>query len=162
MLARGLLGGLLVANLVWIYLAYFPFLQVYYNQLSGGLAGARNGWLGFDAGDYWASSYRQGLDWLRQNAPPGSIVRGMSAEWTIQLAAPVLLRPDQQVMTDEHLPDFKVLDASDHPIYLLFAIRNWSFLDELAYCQKHKTPVYQINVDGVPILQIFQFGKGTQ
>ena len=158
-LSRAVFTILMVFNLLGIYLVYFPYLHVYYNQLSGGLAGARNGWLGPEAGDYWNASYRQGMRWLSQNAPQGSIVRGMTAEWTVELMGPLFLRPDMQVMLDEHLPDFSVLERSEHPIYLIFIIRKWNHLDELAYCQNHKTPVYQINTAGVPILQIFQFGQ---
>ncbi len=161
-LSRSVIVALMVFNLLGIYLTYFPYLHTYYNQISGGLAGARNGWLGPEAGDYWNSSYRQGMTWLSQNAPQGSIVRGMTAEWIIDLTAPLFLRPDIRIMTQENIPDFNVMNQSDHPIYLIFVIRQWNHLDELAYCQKHKTPVYQIDVDGVPILQIFEFGKNIQ
>lgn len=159
--ARGIALVLLAVQFLVIYPVYFPYLHIYYNQVSGGLAGARYGWLGADAGDYWKSSYRQGMAWLDRNAPPGSIVRGMGAEWIINLSAPVFLRPDLQMLRQENLPDFSILDQSDHPVYLVFVIRNDTSLDELAYCQKRKTPVYQIIVDRVPILQIFRFGKNT-
>ena len=162
-LSRAIFGALLLFNMLGIYLTYFPYLHIYYNQLSGGLAGARNGWLGADAGDYWASSYRQGMAWLSQNTPEGSMVRGMTAGWLVELSAPVFLRPDQQVMTLKDLPDFTTLEKSETPIYLMFAIRDGSdFLDKLAYCQNYKPPAYQIIVDDVPILQIFKFGKNIQ
>ena len=160
--SRVVFAALLIVNMLGIYLTYFPYLHIYYNQLSGGLAAARNVWLGSDAGDYWASSHRQAMAWLSQNAPEGSIVRGMMAGWTISLTAPLFLRPDMQVMSQDSLPDYSILEKSDYPIYLIFVIRSWTHMDELDYCQKHKTPVYEIIVDRVPILQIFMFGKSVQ
>jgi hypothetical protein len=77
----------------------------------------------------------------------------------VKLSAPLFLRADMSVMEDENLPDFNRLEQSERPIYLMFVIRDGPHLDELAYCQKHKQPVYQIIVDRVPILQIYQFGK---
>ncbi len=160
--ARALPMILLVANMVQINLSFYPFLHLYYNALTGGLSGARQGWLGMEAGDYWASSYRQGMEWLSQNAPAGSVVHAMSAGWIVDISAPVFLRPDIQVMPVEHLPDFSVLDRSEKPVYLMFALRGGDLLDELAYCQKRKAPVYQIVVDNAPILQIFKFGGVKQ
>jgi hypothetical protein len=157
--ARAAAVTLLCASTLLIGQTYYPYLHIYYNQLSGGLYGARNGWLGADAADYWVSSYRQGMEWLSQNAPQGSSVHPMIAGWVVDLSAPVFLRSDIRVMSGDPLPDFSVLEQSDTPIYLMFNTRNGGQLDELAYCQQRKTPVYEIDVDRVPILLIYQFGK---
>jgi len=157
--SRSIFIILVILNLSAIYLNYFPYLHIYYNELTNGLAGARNGWLGHEAGDYWASSYRQGMIWLSQNAPQGSSVRGMTAEWIVDLTGPLFLRPDIQIMSNKYLPDFDTLKESNNSIYLMFVIRDWSHMDALAYCQKHQEPVYEIKVDGVPIMQIFRFGR---
>ena len=46
-----------------------PFELAYWNALAGGLGGARAKRLA-QAGDYWVTSYRTGLDWLNAHAPP--------------------------------------------------------------------------------------------
>jgi 4-amino-4-deoxy-L-arabinose transferase-like glycosyltransferase len=154
--AKGLVVAVLAVNLGAVYLHYFPNLHLYYNQVSGGLYAARNGWLGAEAGDYWGASYRQGMEWLNQNAPAGSLVRGIPAEWTVSLSAPVFLRPDIEVIADEELPDLSRLQQAGRPIYLMYVMRDSNFLDEqeLAFYQQHQAPVYEILVDRVPILQI--------
>jgi hypothetical protein len=51
-----------------------PFELAYWNALAGGLGGARAKKLA-QAGDYWATSYRTGLEWLNAEAPPGAGTR---------------------------------------------------------------------------------------
>jgi hypothetical protein len=83
----------------------------------------------------------------------------MPADWIAQLSAPVFLRPDIQALNEKDLPDFNVLDKSERPVYLMFNLRHGPESDEVAYCQARKTPVFQIIVDRVTILQIYKFGK---
>jgi hypothetical protein len=151
--------GLVAVNFALICAGYYPYLHIYYNSLTGGLAGARATWLGGEASDYWGSSYRQGMEWLRANAGQDAQVYAMPADWIAQLSAPVFLRPDIQVHAEKDLPDFSVLDQSEKPVYLMYNLRKGPESDEIAYCQARKIPVYQIVVDDVIILQIFEFGK---
>jgi hypothetical protein len=72
-------------------------MHLYYNQLTGGLDGARDRFLGTEASDYWASSYRQGMEWLNEHAPEGSHVAALIAPWIIEIsghAAPVDIKPN--------------------------------------------------------------------
>jgi hypothetical protein len=148
---------LLVANLAGIYPRFYPYLHLYYNSLAGGLSGARERGLTDDTLDYWGSSYRQGMDWVRLNAPEHARVYAMPANWLLELSAPALLRPDIQVI-DGDLPDFSILEAAEQPTYLFFLIHYVPNVDELAYCQQRYNPVFELIVDSVTILQVYQLG----
>ena len=148
---------LLAVNLAGIYPRYYPYLHLYYNSLAGGLAGARAGGLTDETVDYWGSSYRQGMDWVRSNAPERARVYAMPANWLLELSAPAFLRPDIEVI-DGDLPDFSILEAAERPTYLFFLIHYVPNLDELAYCQQRYAPVFEVIVDSVTILQVFRLG----
>jgi phage shock protein PspC (stress-responsive transcriptional regulator) len=156
-LIQGIIVVLLIFNLVFINLTFYPFLHIYYNELTGGLDGARDRFLGNEASDYWASSYRQGIDWLNTNAPSNSSVHALVANWLLEISSPVLLRSDIHAIPTGKLNDFPILEASPNPTYLMFILRG-APSDEIEYCIKNKNPVYEIIVDRVPILQIYQFG----
>ena len=148
---------LLIANLVQINLKFYPYLHLYYNVFTGGFDGAKDKFLGSEATDYWASSYRQGMEWLDQNAPINSSTYALIAPWIINLSGPVLLRSDIRIVTT--LPDFKIMDQAREPYYLMFILRNGGDAqDEIDYTMKHAKLVYQIVVDRVPILDIYKFG----
>jgi hypothetical protein len=149
---------ILAANLAWIYPGQYPYLHIYYNSLTGGLVGAQKAGLTGAVVDYWGSSYRQGMEWVRQNAPQSARVHAMSANWLLELSAPVLLRPDIQVLADP-LPDFHTLEAANAPTYLFFLYNPASQQDELAYSQAHYPLVFEIKCSSIILLQIYRAGK---
>jgi hypothetical protein len=148
---------LLTTNMVQINWQFYPYLHLYYNELTGGLAGARDKFLGTEASDYWASSYRQGMEWLNKNAPANSSVRALIAPWIVTISAPVLLRSDIHAISK--LPDFSVMRQSQDPYYLMFILRGGGGAqDEIDYTRKNAKLVYRIIADRVPILEIYQLG----
>ncbi len=155
----GVVSLLFVLNFGFIYARYFPYVHLFYNQLTGGLAGAKAAFLGNEATDYWASSYRQGVEWLDQNAPENSSVSAVLAPWILQLSEPVLFRPDLQFAWVGKIVDLAKLDQSKDPAYVMFITRfgqqNQFLIDET---QKRGRLVHQIVVDQVPILEIYQLG----
>ncbi len=50
-----------------------PYETSFFNRLAGGLGGAQEKKIP-DAGDYWLTSYREGIHWLNRNAPPRAII----------------------------------------------------------------------------------------
>ncbi|MHC5064242.1 MAG: glycosyltransferase family 39 protein [Planctomycetota bacterium] len=65
----------------------------YFNQVTGGLAGAQERGVA-QATDYWGNSYWQGLAWLDENAPVGSDLLVPLADHLVKSAAPLRLRED--------------------------------------------------------------------
>ena len=63
-----------------------PFQIAYWNVLAGGTAGAYSSGLP-QAGDYWGMSYRLGLEWLNDNAPPDSALAVPVVEHAVRLVA---------------------------------------------------------------------------
>jgi hypothetical protein len=161
-LVRAAVVFVLALNLAQAYRLFYPFMHLYYSQLTGGLHGARDRFLGTEASDYWASSYRQGMEWLNEHAPEGSHVAALIAPWIVEISGPVLLRPDIEPLVGS-LPDFSVMKAAPTPTYLMFILRGMEgeSADEIAYTKERGSLEYQLSVDQVPILQIYRFGGGA-
>jgi hypothetical protein len=144
--------GLIAANSVWIFSNFWPYPHLYFNSLTGGLTGARESFGSHEASDYWAASYRPGLEWLSANALPGSSLAVPVAPWTVELAAPLWLRGDITL-----LPGDIGMQALENtrPLYIMFITRD-KFYDELAvYCVANLDPVFQIMVDRTPVMEIY-------
>src|SRR5207244_9437510 len=72
-----------------------PFEDAYWNMFIGGVRGARDL---PQSGEYWATSYRQGIDWLNEHAPPHSALAVPIAEQTVAIVAPLRLRKDIELV----------------------------------------------------------------
>lgn len=145
-----------ISNIIQINIIYYPYLHLYYNEFVGGLAGAKEKFLGTEATDYWASSYRQGMQWIDQNVPIGSPVTVLIAPWIVNLSAPVMLRPDIQVISKPL--DSNIVQQSKVPFYVMFITREGFASDEINFTRQHAILVYQLFVDKVQILCIYKFG----
>jgi 4-amino-4-deoxy-L-arabinose transferase-like glycosyltransferase len=150
---------LVIINTFQYTLLYYPYLHIYYNQFEGGLKGARDGFLQEEATDYWGSSYRQGMEWINQNAPQDSIVSALMADWIVNISGPIFLRKDLITMPASNLPDFSVMKQAKAPTYLMFVTRPGFYTDEIEYSINRGTLVHEIVVDDVTILKIYRFGK---
>ena len=156
--ARLIALSLILVNLLQIYFLFFPYLHLYYNQFTGGLYGAREGFLGKEASDYWAVSYRPGMEWLNDNAPLNSKLVVPVAGWVANIEAPVILRADIQVI--QSMPDGMEMQSSKEPYYIMFILRQnlGNAEDEVDYTMNRGKLVHQIVVDRVPVMYIYQFG----
>jgi hypothetical protein len=144
--------ALFAANTAWIYPNFWPYPHLYFNNLTGGLPGARTSFGSQETSDYWAASYRQGLNWLSENAAPDSGLAVPVAPWTVELAAPLWLRGDIALLPGDI--GMQALE-SNKPIYVMFITRD-KFYDELAaYCVENLAPVYQVMVNRTPVMEIY-------
>ena len=91
--ARALVLTVAMVPMLWASLVTHPFQLAYWNSFTGGYAGARQRNLP-QACDYWGTSYRLGLHWLNENAPPGALVAVPVIEHAVRLVAPERLRSD--------------------------------------------------------------------
>jgi Dolichyl-phosphate-mannose-protein mannosyltransferase len=142
-----------------------PFELAYWNALAGGLDGARAKRLA-QAGDYWAASYRIGLDWLNARAPEGTALAVPLAQHAVRLVAPVRLRPDLGLLdlarpeVPALRPDtFAILEqvASERPVYVMFALRDDWTNDLIEDCRSRLRPLVRWTVDGDPVLLIYRW-----
>lgn len=146
-------GLLFVFNTAAIVRSYYPFLNVYYNSLVGGLSGAHYRHAYEEATDYWASSYRQGMRWLNDNAVENSRLHVTFAPWTIELTAPLWLRQDIQLVD---LEDLKAAPPANTPAYVMFVTRKAWYTPLARYASSNLVPIHEIVIDGTPILQIYE------
>lgn len=149
---RAAFAVLLVINYTSIYRTYHPFQHLYYNRIVGGLPGASELFGPNEATDYWAVSYRQGMDWLTENATSDAGLYTPVAPWLVEITAPLWLRPDLEIRSEFTRGQINSLDSD---LYVMFITRP-VFYDPVAqYCVENLTPVYAIPVDGVEVLQIY-------
>jgi hypothetical protein len=155
-------AGLVVA-LLWLSptLAWevrnHPHELCYFNGWIGGLSGARA--RGFpDATDYWASSYRQGVDWLNEHAERNAIVTVGVGEYIVFAVREIRLREDLQLRPIiGYSPDEINAFLANYPghAYLMYIIRPDWYHDLVKQVDAHPA-TYQIDVDGATILKIYR------
>jgi hypothetical protein len=157
--------ALLLAPAAVSELLVHPFELAYWNGLAGGLGGARAKELA-QAGDYWGTSYRAGLEWVSAHAPAGAALAVPVMQHTVLLQAPLRLRPDVGLLdlARPEVPELRpgtlaILEqvARERPIYVMFAPRDdWS--NELTEdCRQRLRPLVRWSVDGEPVLLVYRW-----
>jgi hypothetical protein len=147
-------SGLLVANTLFIHAWFFPFQHLYYNKIIGGLSGASKVFGENEATDYWATSYRNGMEWLEQNISGEAFLYTPVAPWLVDLAGPLWLSEQIEIVNEISLNSYQ--QSFDKPIYVMFITRP-VFYDRVArYCEDDLDPIYTIKIDGIDLLYIYQ------
>ena len=148
-----ILIALIVANLLYIHTHYFPFQNVYFNTFVGGLTGAHTKLDFPEATDYWASSYRQGMNWLNDNAENNAHLYVSFAPWLIDITEEAWLRDDIQVVKEDYF--HSEADGSS-PVYIMFVTRTRWYNRIVKQVEEQFVPVHEIIIDGTPILKIYR------
>lgn len=126
-----------------------PNQNVYFNQLVGGLSGAQErnipSW-----GNTYGNVYLQGINWLNNNAEPNARL-ALAANY-ISAIPRLKLRPDID-LDNSHWsgPDRK----GEYGMEMYY---DWPLKSryKYAYYEIFLEPVYQVVVDGVPLLKIWK------
>ena len=146
----------IVPGLVGI-LHMHPFEDAYWNALRGARSFPQSG-------EYWATSYRQGIDWLNAHAPQHSALAVPIAEQTVAIAAPFRLRKDIELVRyapaappydPQRLPHL-VERAQRQPVFVMFIRRDENGNELTRACLKALNPVARWSRDGVPLLEIYE------
>lgn len=133
-----------------------PNENVYFNSFIGGLSGAKEknfpSW-----GNSFGNAYLQGIKWINANAPEGaklSLIQGTPAN-----APAILLRQDiQYIYSDTNKRSYFSGEAKQGE-YLMELTYNDTYKpdsESWRYVEKYLVPVYEVQVDGVPILKIWK------
>jgi hypothetical protein len=158
-LKRGIALFLLAAsifNIVEYEITYHPYEYLYFNRLIGTRQDAAKVFGQDQISDYWAITYRKGMAWLKQNAVQDSYLYIPIAEWLANITQRVWLRTDIQTIDRNQLEKIRKTDA---PIYVMF-INRPAFYDDIAnICIKNGSPVYQIDLMGSSLMQIYRFDE---
>jgi hypothetical protein len=150
----GILISFLLLNIAEINIRYNPFQHLYYNRLIGGLQGAQQVFGPNEATDYWGVSYRKGIEWINENAPEGAGLYTAVAPHLVDITAELWLRPDINVIEESSYHSEKDQVSE---LYVMFITRP-VFYDEIAkYCVQNLDPVYTIEVDGVDVMEIYDY-----
>lgn len=150
-LAVGAVALLVIVNVGLIEARYFPYDYLYYNSLVGGFKGAQAKLP--DTADYWAGSYRQGVQWLNYNVEDHAQLHVSIAPWIVRLTAPIWLRQDIGLIEE---PVVRLKVDQGYPVYVMFITRPDWYDSAAKYSVQNLKPVHQITVDGAPILLIYK------
>ena len=146
-----IIAALLLTNLLIAHWVYNPYQYIYFNSLVGGLHGARTRLNIPGTTDYWTVSYRQGIEWLNDNAESEAKVSAPIAQWNFKLVAPLWMRPDLGYISRKRVDEYL---ADGDTVYLMYITREGFYTPIIHDCQENQTIVHQIIVDRVPILEI--------
>ncbi len=142
----------LIGKLVSIH----PNENVYFNPLIGGLSGAREKGIYF-WGNSFGNTYRQAANWLNQNAEKNAKVDlALSYEGNM---------PRMWLRNDIQYSNKFRSDISKKGEYIVEMSNDWPVWPRYCYWVHAKTllkPVYEVKVDGVPILTIWKNDKNHQ
>ncbi len=142
-----------------------PFQIAYWNAFAGGYAGARAAELP-QAGDYWGASYRLGLAWLNDNAPPDALLAVPVIEHAVRLVAPERLRDDLVLLplTIPYTPEIPPerlerarLAARSRPLYVMFVERRDWMNELMRDCLERLEPEVAWRLEGEPVLAIYRY-----
>ncbi|MCP4655747.1 MAG: hypothetical protein GY856_10045 [bacterium] len=149
----------------WAVLRTHPFQIAYWNVFAGGFAGAYARGLP-QASDYWGMSYRLGMRWINDNAPPDALLAVPVVEHAARLVAPVRLRSDILLLpvstpfspriAPDRLRRTREL-ARGRPLYVTFVARpDW--MNELTLdCLRYLEPEMEWQLEGAPVLSIYRY-----
>jgi hypothetical protein len=143
-----------------------PFEDAYWNVFAGGLRGAASRHIP-QWGEYWGTSYRQGIDWLNRNAPPHSAIAIPIAEQTVALVAPFRLRPDLELVRyrpalppydRDRLPHL-IARSKRQPVFIMFITREEAANELTRIAERELQPVAEWSRDGVVLMRIYDARK---
>lgn len=133
-----------------------PNENVYFNNLMGGLSGAKDrnfpSW-----GNSFGNAYYQGIKWLNENAELDAklaLVQGTPAN-----APAILLRSDINYLYSDTSSDSYFSGDAKEGEYLMELTFNDSYKPDSEiwrYTEESLMPVYEVKVDSVPILKIWK------
>jgi hypothetical protein len=162
---KALLVGVVLLPGVGTILGTHPFQICFWNGLVGGYGGAYEKGLP-QASDYWGMSYRLGIDWLNDHAPPGSYLAVPVIEHAVRLVAPQRLRGDLRLipLTTPFTPTIdprrlartRAL-AAEAPVYVMFVDRRAWRNELMVDCLVHLEPQVVWELDGAPVLFIYRY-----
>lgn len=153
-----------IASCGWSVVRTHPWQLAYWNSLVGGLAGARARGLP-QAGDYWASSYRQGVAWINAHAERGAALAVPIAEHTVRIVAPARLRRDIDLLhiapaghpgLEPNAAHILGTAALMRPVYVMFVLRDDWENPLTMELQRTARPVASWSVDGADVLRIYR------
>ncbi len=141
----------------WNYESH-PFQILYYNRLIGGLHGAQEARIP-ESTDYWASSYRKGLEWLNENSPPNSVILVGLAEHVVAIVQEQWLREDITFTLQSQFNFEKRPELETRPVYLMYVTRTTHYKRSpiLKSIPHESLPaVFEVKVDGGVAMRIIR------
>ena len=151
--AAVLLVVLVAGSAADILYRYFPYEYIYYNHFAGGLQGARAIFGKEEATDYWAVSYRKGLNWVNQHAGPGASLNVPLAGYLVDETRRIWLRPDIQLLPEK--ADLSQMGGKE--VYVMFILRPGFYRTISTDLTQRQQPVYQVMADGVAVMSIYRY-----
>lgn len=126
-----------------------PNQNVYFNQLVGGLGGAREkqipSW-----GNSFGNAYLQGIEWLNANAEPNARL-ALAVNYISSI-------PRLKLRSDIDLDNAHFSGTKREGEYAMELYFDWPLKSryKYSYYETFLDPIYEVRVDGVPLLKIWK------
>jgi hypothetical protein len=139
----------------------YPHLLSYYSEAIGGLSGAVR--LGLET-TYWCETYNKALPYLNAHARPGSTVWVEAWSHDVMFYYQILGRLDPRLQIKWPFNGSSVFEnrgvsghqeTLDQADYVVIQYRQTSFDDQIKGLLREKQPVYQLDHQGIPLLEIY-------
>jgi len=144
----GILGVIAVLLVIPI-IRLHPNENVYFNELIGGLSGAKKSEIP-SWGNSYGNVYLQGIEWLNENANPDAKLT-LATNYLSDIPR-FKLRPDID-LDNHHWSGFERGGEYAMEMYYDYPLRSRI---RYAYYDTFLNPVYEVKVDGVPLLKIWK------
>jgi len=142
-----------VLNFSYALISTNPHQYIYYNSLVGGISGAREKFGANEVTDYWAISYRKGINWINEYGEIDAKVVVPIAGWLVELTEPIWLRDDLDYVEIETI---EKLEENPETTYVMVLERP-GFFDQVAeYVIENFDKVYVESIQGVTLMTIYQ------
>jgi hypothetical protein len=162
-----IIGWVLISPffIAWSYamIRIHPYEIAYFNFLIGGAKGAEEFCNCGVSTDYWGSSYKQGTQWLNANAEYKATVVVPIGGHIVEATQKMWMRRDLNLVVPEQQSD-ELLDnllneVRPGPVYVMYVTRKRAYRGLVREIDSKGKLVFDIEVDGEPILKIMRFNK---
>lgn len=144
---------LLLSNYSYALISTNPHQYIYYNNLVGGIPGAREKFGNNEVTDYWGVSYRKGLNWLNKYAENEAKVVVPVAGWLVDLTEPIWMRDDLKYLEIESIDELEQLSESTY----IMVLERPGYFDEIAnHAVENYTEVFQESINGLRLMTIYK------
>jgi len=160
-----IIASLLPAGWAYTMCKIHPYEIAYFNFLVGGTKGAQQRWS--TATDYWGSSYRDGMKWLNQHTEHGALLSVPVGTHIVYSTKDMWLRDDiiflrsyRERFNPESLEILnRFYKNPQEPLYVMYITRRDWYTNMVRLLESREKPVYQITVEGAPILKIYKINS---
>ena len=147
------INSIAILNFSYALISTNPHQYIYYNSLVGGISGAREKFGANEVTDYWAISYRKGIDWINEYGDSKAKIVVPIAGWLVELVEPIWLRDGLEYLEVGSQNELKQISETT---YIMLVERPGYFNEVAEYAVENFDVVFVESIHGVKLMTIYQ------